>query len=194
MKLTGENLEYTISQYVDGTLSEIDRRALEEQLVADAEARLHVTHEAHLTNLLREYAVVDQPAVDFDSFQAHLSSVIADEPSHLAQPIRMTTVWVRRLSIAAAVGIAALVGVKFIPQTGDSTRPVGTVIVAGPAIETSNSPADINIAVGPSDALIKRGQTLSMADDSIFTPAPRVVISSGAGTGQIAMDSGQPLY
>lgn len=195
MRLTGEKLDYAISQYVDGTLNELDRRALEEQLLTDAEARLQVTQEARLTQLLRDMAAADQPRVNFDAFGAHLSALIADEPAPVAPPIPMHRVWVRRLAVAAVIALVGAVSV--VPlldrSIAPTNEPVGTAYVVGPTIETSDQPAEVRIAVGPSDILVKRGQTLSVADDTLFAPAPRVVISAGNGAGSFAMDF-QPLY
>ena len=51
--MTRDELEFSISQYLDGTLPEAQRPALEARLAEDAEAQAILAEERALTRLLR---------------------------------------------------------------------------------------------------------------------------------------------
>jgi len=190
MNTSRENLEFSLSQFADGTLGEMDRRVIEDLLRVDAEARLTVSRDARLTNLLRESMPL--PAVDFDRLAADLSAAIDGEPSHVASSIKLSMPWVRRLSIAAAVGIAATVGWHVLPQPTPIDQPPMKALVKGPAIEVATSPGSVRIAVGPSAAMAERGMVLSMNDESLYAYPPRVVIT--AADAPVASNDAVPLY
>ena len=174
-----DQLEYAISQYLDGTLNEFDRRVLEERLATDAEARLLASEYAHVDSILKNAPVT--PEVDFDALASRISSQIAEEGSHVAQPIRMPGTWVRYASIAAGIVLAVGVGLHMLPSkdgTGPTNVASGTIDVK---VEFAQHPAStpvINIAVGPTDQLKQAGYASGLVDDAIITRTPRLVISA----------------
>ncbi len=181
MKLTGDNLEYAISQYLDGTLSDLDRRVLEDQLAADAEARLLLEEHRHLKEVILRGSEIHLP-INYDKLASHLSEQIDQEESFTTQPIRMQSAWVKRLAIAAGAALMVVVGYQFIPE---KTKIVeknllpdnSQMLVTGPAIEKSNTTININISVGPTEQLKQNGMMMSLSDETFYTPAPKVVIS-----------------
>jgi negative regulator of sigma E activity len=176
-----DQLEYAISQYLDGTLNEFDRRVLEERLATDAEARLLASEYAQVDSVLKNTPVT--PEVDFDALASRISASIADEDSHVAQPIRMPGVWVRYASIAAGIVLAVGVGLHMIPS-GDPGTPDGvasnngTIEVTVEFAQKPSSPPVINVAVGPTDQLKQAGYASGLVDDAIITRVPRLVISA----------------
>src|SRR5688572_28802850 len=103
-----DDLEFSISQYLDGTLADADRVALEARLAEDAQAR----------TLLEEYRALDAglkamplPAVKWDAFAAHVSAAVGrlDEP---VQSYRIGT-FTRARWVAAAAAVLVAAGVAF---------------------------------------------------------------------------------
>jgi len=179
MKLSGDNLEYAISQYVDGTLGELERRALEEQLATDGEARALVEQYTQLNTVLRSADPV--PAVDFQLFGARISAAIEHEALPAPKSLSLPRAVLRYVAVAAALALAATVGIHFMAGTAQAPQvavSTGSIQVQGPAEEAAKSKPSIHLAVGPSEALARRGDRLSLGDDAIFTHRPRVVISA----------------
>ncbi len=175
-----DQLEYAISQYLDGTLNEFDRRVLEERLATDAEARLLASEYAHVDAMLKNTPVT--PEVDFGALASRISAAVAEEDSHVAQPIRMYGSFTRYAAIAAGIVLAIGVGLHMIPSNdpvGPGTVATGTIDVK---VEFAQRPASapvINIAVGPTDQLKQAGYASGLVDDAIITRTPRLVISAG---------------
>ena len=191
MKLTGEQLEYAISQYVDGTLSTLDRSVIEAQLQIDADARLLVIEYTRLTQILRD--VDPLPVINFSNFNATVSAAIADEAIPVQRPWVLRSHGLRYLAAAAALAFAATVGVHFIPKTTGPAPVVATAVkidVQGPAVETASAAPSIHLSVGPSEALAQRGDALNIGDDALITHTPRVVISAA----DLPARSDLPLY
>jgi negative regulator of sigma E activity len=176
--MINEQTEFLISQYLDGTIGELDRRVLEEKLRDDAEVRLVLAQYQHVETLMRGSR--ELPNVDFGKFSAHLSAMIAEEEAPVAQPMRLHAGWTRWLAIAAGLALFAGVGLHFIPKGSDTVAQPGTMVVTGPAVETAHQPVVSVIAVGPTQDLANRGMTLGMADDAIAAPSPRVSISAAS--------------
>jgi len=172
-----EQLEFAISQYLDGTLLEFDRRVLEDRLAVDAEARLLASEHAHLDAMLKRSRV--EPAIDFDKFAAHLSGLIEDESSYVAQPMRMPGNFLRYSSIAAAVVLFIGAGLHFIPwNTLTPEVAAAKLEVTVQVAEKPTAPASINIAVGPTDQLQQSGYAQGVFDDTLIPRSPRLVISA----------------
>ncbi len=171
------NLEYAISQYLDGTLSEFDRRVLEDRLAVDAEARLLASEYAHLDTMLR--ASRAEPTVDYDRFASHLSGLIEQEESYVAQPIKMPGAWMRYTAVAAALILAIGIGLHFIsaPRVDEKVA-AGSIDVKVEFAEKPASVPSMTIAVGPSDQLKQAGYAQGLLDDSIIMRTPKLVISA----------------
>src|SRR4051812_19493282 len=75
--MTRDELEFSISQYLDGTLAVAERDALEERLATDAEAReVYAEYEALNGALAAAPAV---PEIDWDAFAGKISAAVARE-------------------------------------------------------------------------------------------------------------------
>ena len=99
-----EQLEFRISQYVDGTLSPAEVAALEATLASDAEARAVLEDFRKVDETLKK-TEIPLPAVNWDRLAEHISAAVAGEDRATTSiPIRAW--WVRRVAIAAAVLIA----------------------------------------------------------------------------------------
>src|SRR5687768_684391 len=134
MKQTRDQLEYAVSQYIDGTLPPLESAALEERFAVDAEARA----------ILEEYRALDralktslpEPAVVWDRLAAHLSDAVARE----AAPVKHYSL--RTIKRAALVALAACVaivsGLVIVSKRSDvpsGGRGEVVTIVVGPQAE-----------------------------------------------------------
>ena len=106
--MTRDELEFSISQYLDGTLGARERDALESGWRRDAEARaLYAEYES----LQRVLTAAPLPEVRWDQFAAQISGAVARE--EMPQQSYKIGQWLRpaRLAIAASVLVAA--GIAF---------------------------------------------------------------------------------
>jgi anti-sigma factor RsiW len=193
-----DDLDFLISQYVDGTLRGGQLEAIEARLKLDPGARA----------VLAEYRALDaqlkalpRPEVRWDAFAEQISAVVAkaDEPaqSYRLSDYRHLTRWV---AVAAAVLIAA--GTTFValrnrtsqsPKSiaivdpAQSTPPAVTVVALGPSEpDVAPSTAPVAVAIGPSDRLRDEGAVNRYAVELIGRPA-QVLIAS---TARPAQDTG----
>jgi len=164
METDRDNFEYALSQYADGTLNELEQRVLEDRLRSDAEARLLVSDFIRVDALLRNSR--ELPEIDFDAFAVNISQAIEAEDAPVASPLRINFFrWTGAAAIAAAVAVAAFVGLRLQnPATAPPAVATGTAVISGPSIEVARVTPDIHIGVGPSDALAKRGDSLSLGE------------------------------
>jgi anti-sigma factor RsiW len=185
--MTREELEFSISQYIDGTLGARERDALEERLATDAEARaLYAEYES----LQRVLAAAPVPEVDWDQFAARISAAVARE--ELPQQSYKISRWLRpaRLAVAASVLMAA--GVAFsllqpgtkqgsVPGNVEPTRIV--VVDPAPAGETTAvavrpSEEPIRIVIGPSDDASGETVFVRYADTLVQRPSKALIVSA----------------
>jgi anti-sigma factor RsiW len=158
MKLSREELEYSISQYLDGTLPLLERAPLEERLANDPQAR----------EILNEYRALDLavksamplPEVAWDQLAARIGHSLAE----VEAPVRHFSLgrigWTGRLAIAAVLLFAVSLAIFF--ATPQSNAPAisnaastgaGSAVVVGPTIERPDVPAVAEITIGPSPSL-----------------------------------------
>ena len=184
--MTREQLEFQISQYVDGTLSPAEVAALEQTLAGDAEARA-VLEDFRKVDATLKRTGIPLPAINWDRLADHISAAVADEDRATTSiPIRAW--WVRRIAVAAAVGIVVGVGILWprhggpqdVANSGDggvnATNAVAVVQITGPEVATAAPDVQINID-GPSGDP-SRQANYRIAEDIIYRPS-RVVIASG---------------
>jgi len=186
-----DDLEFLISQYVDGTLVGGKREALEARLKLDPGARAVLSEYRALDAQLKALPRLD---VRWDAFADQVSAAVADaeEP---AQSYRIADYrWANRwVAVAAAVLIAA--GTAFVAIRNSTSRtpkliaivnaepetaPTVTVVELGP-VETGGaaSTTPLEVAIGPSDRLQDRGSVNRYAAEVITRPA-QVLIASTA--------------
>ena len=77
--MTRDELEYAISQYIDGVLPPLERSALEEQLAGDPEARAILAEYRKLDATLK--ASMPLPSIAWDRLTAEIQDSIAAEPA-----------------------------------------------------------------------------------------------------------------
>src|SRR3712207_3228494 len=104
MKMAGDNLEYAISQYIDGTLPPLERDALEEQLAADAEARATLEEYRRLDATMKQ--AMPLPEVAWDALTANIQQALAGEEAPVRHYRLGAMGWTGRLAIAASVLLA----------------------------------------------------------------------------------------
>ena len=75
MTPTRDQLEYAVSQYIDGTLPPLESAALEERFAVDAEARAVLEEYRALDRALK--TSLPEPAVAWDRLAAHLSDAVS---------------------------------------------------------------------------------------------------------------------
>lgn len=174
-----DNLEYAISQYLDGTLSAFDRQVLEDRLASDAEARLLASEYAQMDRVLKASRIL--PEIDFDQFAQSIKAQIAKEDDHAPAPLRLPGVFVRYTAIAAGIVLAIGVGLHFIPGTSHTDPPTiagGSIQVKVNLVQAPTSTPSINIAIGPTEQLKSAGYARGIGDDQIITRVPRLIITA----------------
>src|SRR4051794_7893759 len=97
MQLNRDEIEFLISQYIDGTANELDRARIEEILSTDADARAMLSEYQRLDSIVKTSLPV--PEIAWDS----LSMRIANETAKLDVPVKHY-----RLRFATVSKVAAL--------------------------------------------------------------------------------------
>jgi len=119
--VTRDELEFAISQYLDGALAEAEVSALEERLATDAEARAMLAEYRRLEIVLK---AAPRPALDWEALGDRITQAVAgQEPP--AQSYRLH--WVKTVSVlavAATVLVAVGFGIRLL-QPGPTDRPNG---------------------------------------------------------------------
>lgn len=174
-----QNLEFAVSQAVDGVLLPGDELALRDRLKQPDAQAMFREHE-QLNALLREQA--DVPDVDFDAFADRMSMALEREELFTAQPLKMPqqtgTSWTRRLASVAAVLLIGAAAWPFLPKANAPRVKIenGEAYVTGPTMPQPRGNAEIQVQIGPSQELVSRGLAKGLDDAGKRTP--KVVISS----------------
>lgn len=178
MRMTHDELEYAISQYLDGVLPPLERAALEERLAGDAQARAMLEEYRKLDGVLQSSLPV--PQVDWATFSAQTSKAL-DEAEAPIRHYKLHTAWPMRIAIAAMVMLAFGVGIFLMnqPQTQKS-QPIGVAVISGPSIAESAGPVVAEIKVGPPPTM---AFVQPFEDDIIVRPAI-VLIDPASTSGQ----------
>lgn len=158
-----DNLDYATSQAVDGVLSDFDAHNLGETLNSP-EARAMAAEHEKINALLRAHDPL--PPIDFDGLAASISAAVANEDNHVAPPLPMRTTWTRRLAYAAAVGLIALAAWPFLSRPASPAGGNGVATVDGPATAPAGN-GTIEIRVGPSELMVKRGLVGGLGTDPV---------------------------
>ena len=187
--MTRDELEFQISQYLDGTLAEAEENALEARLATDADARALLAEYRGLDRVLRS---APPPEVDYAALAGRISQAVAREQEP-AQSYRLH--WVRTasaLALAACVVIAVSVGIRRLqndPRPGDTT--VVTIPGGVPgeakqivAVDTvsrdvpSTAPVVV-VNVGPAAASPDQPTYARYAEDLLSRPSQVIIARSG---------------
>jgi anti-sigma factor RsiW len=178
-----EQLEFQISQHLDGTLPAAERAALLQRIESDPVAReLFETHrriDAELRTGLRT------PAVNWGRLAEHLSARVAEADEAQAPAPSLKLTFVRRMmpyAIAAMVLIVTAIAIKLF--TGDPRQPGAPAAVAtvqGPEAEHGAGPQVADVSIGPAPNLSPDWRA---AEAVVATPNRVIWIASGADPGQ----------
>src|SRR2546421_2278245 len=121
MKYTADELEFAISQYIDGTLGPLEEAALEEVLATDESARATLAAFRKLDAALKTN--LPEAQVDHNALEARITGAL----SQLDAPVRhfkLSPMTMRIVAIAASVviivGAAMLLLSRKGPGTGNS--------------------------------------------------------------------------
>src|SRR3954452_8378117 len=150
MKMSPDELEYSISQYLDGTLPPLERDALEDRLASDADARA-VLDEYRQLNLSLKNKLPPMPEIAWDRLAGQIQQAVATAEAPPVKTYRIGSLsWAGRLAIAAALLVVVSIGVFF----ANRPAPVsGTAVVVGPKAEQPSGPVVAEISIGPSPQL-----------------------------------------
>jgi anti-sigma factor RsiW len=191
--MTRDELEYTLSQYLDGTLAAPDEAALEERLATDESARALL---AEFRSLDRALRAAPLPSFDFDVLSSRITAAVAEQDGP-AQSYRLH--WVRTavsLALAACFVIAVGVGIRRLqnPTTPDRTEIAQTrpqpeprqIVVVDATSRPSASPDPVAVvSVGPSAAPQDRPALARYHEDLLSRPS-QVIIARSAYAAQDA--------
>ena len=194
--MTTDQLEFAISQYLDGNLPADEEAALVERLATDPAARELFAEYEKLNAVVK--TSMPLPVIDWSSFSQQVSSAVEREEA----PVKTfkLPMWIGS-AIAVAACAALTFGIFFMnhshaPGGGNSSvtlvppqQSLGTITVSGPAIERTAQPAvaQITITAPPSMA---QGRDWRYAEEIVTRPS-RVIIASGA---EPAQDSSSTPY
>lgn len=212
-----EEQEFSISQYVDGTLNEAERAEVERLIGADADARALVAEYQAINGGLRS---IPMPAVKWDRLAESISAAVeeADERRLAPASFKMAD-WVRShvrpLALAASVAIIAGVGVFVFEHNGSATPgatsagagggnvevaivaptpSAGIVsdIVVGPTPEPVAGQAQVEVAVGPGNEEANEPVAVRYSEDLVARPS-HVAIASGTVPTSESMPAGYDM-
>jgi anti-sigma factor RsiW len=187
MRPTRDELEFLISQHLDGTLNPVEQAALDEMLATDTEARAILAEYWGLNAIVK--SALPAPDVDWDQFAARILA----ETAKCDAPVRHFKLRFGTVSKFAA--LAAMIAIAFGIAVKVRTQP-GSTQVNPPAVAVNNSPIDVQISAPPaiasapvSEISISQPSGLATADyhsaEAIIS-RPTIVnwIASGSGSGQ----------
>src|SRR3954471_7876393 len=129
--MTRDELEFSISQYLDGTLAAAERDALDERLATDAEARAVLAEYEALNAAFAAAPAV--PEIDWDQFAGKISAAVAREEmpaqsykigAWMRQPVRLP-------AVAASLLVAGGIAFSLLRPGGDKTN-TGPQVVQQP--------------------------------------------------------------
>jgi anti-sigma factor RsiW len=187
-----DQLEFLISQYLDGSLSAPERKSLEARLARDPKLKQTLEEYAQLDELLRTGMPV--PRDEWDDLGDRISSAVAELPDPRPS-LRLMPLYAAATALAACVLL--LVGLRFRAQT--SKPEVATIVqpapapasapaalpmevaiaqVTGPSSETPSglASADVHLGGPPSDA----GMTFEPSQSIVSQPSHVYIASADA--------------
>src|SRR5687768_3160668 len=148
MRMTQEQLEFAISQYLDGALMPLEKAALEERLASDAEARALLEEYRNLDAAMKA-PVAELDGVRWDTVAQRILSAVAKEEIPSRSYVLPRILKVGSIAVAACIAIATTVwlaspgptppgGFAIVPPP---PAPTPITIVDGPRIETASAAA-----------------------------------------------------
>ncbi|HZK80622.1 MAG TPA: hypothetical protein VFC46_06130 [Humisphaera sp.] len=195
--MTDEQLEFSISQYLDGTLPETERGSLERRLNEDADARALLAEYRKLNVVLKSGAGL--PSINWESFAMAISSAVdaaeAEQKEQITRRFRMPG-WVRTvvapMAMAASILVATGIGFHLIQtrshvptgsvavheKSNQTPTPVASISVFGSQSESKPGTVEVQVAIGPS-AEAKEEPILVHYSGDLISRSSRVAVASG---------------
>lgn len=199
--MTRDQLEFSITQYLDGSLPQSERAGLMERLEKDPEARALLEEHRRLDGV---FTRANLPTFPLEALSKQLSEAIAQAPAPEAEQrsLRMPRVGVRSwMAIAASVMIASGLAIAILshgrsgivsnPVHHELTASAGFVTVTGPVAESTSAADDVQVSVGPSKAIAGESTLSRYSANLVMRPAHVMMVASGVNPDQ-DMDS-QPF-
>lgn len=182
-----EELEFQISQYIDGQLSADDAARLESLASADPDVAGTLARYRQLDAQLRD--VLAPPAYDENALTESITAALDDRQSQKRDVIFvMPAVWARRAGLAIAACLVAAVGTWLVlsqsnpaanKTTAEGTNR-GTIHVTGPRVQVAEAPAVTEIRIGPARNAMAMFANEAAADVVVGRPSRVVIASSQA--------------
>ena len=191
------DLELSITQYLDGSLSSAERTALEKQLDADPAARAMLDEHRKLDALLRSSPV---PQLQWDALANQISAAVAKvEIPVEAEPVRSNRMTWLRIGVPMAIAASMMIGVGvafhfFRPNANlpaGNPAPPAVAVITGPQVETTAAPSQVQISVGPAQVASSDDSTLWRYSDDVTSRPAHVTVASGINPAQ---DSSLPAF
>jgi len=192
--VTRDELEFSISQYVDCTLGARERDLVDERLATDPAARALVAEYQSLQGIL---AAAPMPDVRGEHLGSHISAAVSREEA--PEQSYKISAWLKpmRLAIAASVLIAAGVTFTVLRPNGDGTKPA-PVIASAPTkivkvdqatagttmVAVANTEAVRVAIVEPAAAAPGEQPAVLRYADSVVQRPSKALIVSAAPVGQ----------
>ncbi len=195
MRITRDEIEFLISQYLDGTANELDRARIEEVLATDAGARAILSDYQRLNVIVKSALPV--PEIAWDEFSASISA----ETAKLDIPLKSFRIgfgtWSKVATIAAMLAVVVGGIVKLRPSNSAVPNSETASRVA-----VNTTPIDVEISAPPalasapvSEIQIGQPSGLALVDyhssEAIVSAPSSIWIASGEGSAQ---DNEPPLY
>lgn len=184
MKETDEQIEFAISQYLDGTLAAEERAQVESLLADDARLRSLLEEHRTLTEFLRS---VPMPEIRWDGLAQSIDSAIDQE---LESRTRRASWWIQfrvPAGLAAAASVILVVGIWTHHLLGPKPTPranpgasinLTALIVQGPQEDKAEGRQVADVSIGPGGSYAKESQLAPYMDQIDIRPA-RVLMASG---------------
>src|SRR3954469_25365697 len=138
-----EELEFSISQYLDGTLPSEQAAALEERFATDVEAREIFADYQQLNVALQQNLPL--PPIDFDSLATKISAAVANE--ELPQRRMFIGTWRRPAALAMAASVVLAIGISLkLYSPAKPTAPSNNVVAQAPVVEVAGPRAELAVS------------------------------------------------
>jgi anti-sigma factor RsiW len=193
-----QDLEFTISQYLDGTLSPEQRQQLERHLETDAAGRQMLEEYRRLDGMIK--SAMPMPGIAWEKLSGSISAAIDAHEERAAEAYRMPR-WVRMsvwpMALAASLLIAAGLGIQLysahstpkpwnnpllgITHTPASPSSASSTLVAFQT-DQAKGPAVEEVAIGPGAGFSPKNQSIAIgyASEPAALASHVTVVSGGA--------------
>lgn len=171
--MTRDELEFRISEYLDGTLLDEDRAALEQRFAVDADARQLLEEYRRVNQILHE--ALPLPAINYDALATRISDAVAREAEADRPHVLFSFKWARRVA-GIAVAACVLIAGSLWMHHGHKSGRITLVEVVGPEVASAQPVEEIQI--GPSAAIAERAPL--GVQEAIVTKPQRLIIASAA--------------